>query len=192
MGIWANRTVGLKMLECAFAQGYGEAAYRLGRTLDIDKNYARALAVLHEGVKFGSKDAASYLFVSFDEVEPLTSNLIDVARAKRYSTLAEALEFNPDLRFPNLDKVLPLPPADLPFWDGKRETLIDAAKPAIAAPVVQPAVDAPATHRAFRSTATLGAPGAALRSRHPSWLRAQGPIPRLRRLHFLTDSPFHP
>ena len=27
-----------------------------------------------------------------------------------------------------LDKVLPLPPAALPFWDGKRQTLIDAAK----------------------------------------------------------------
>ena len=149
MGVWGNSKVGIKMLECAFAQGYGEAAYKLGQTLNLaDKNYARALAVLHEGVKFGSKDAASYLFASFDEVDPLTANVIDRARAERYSTLAAALELNPDLRFPNLDKVLPLPPASLPFWDGKRETLIDAAKAVI---LKQPTPATPGANRTGRA-----------------------------------------
>jgi hypothetical protein len=39
------------------------------------------------------------------------------------------IHLNPDLRLPNLDKVLPLPPAVLPYWDGKKKSLIDGAKP---------------------------------------------------------------
>ncbi|MGJ7614494.1 MULTISPECIES: DUF6396 domain-containing protein [unclassified Variovorax] len=154
MGVWGNSKVGIKMLECAFAQGHGEAAYKLGQTLNlVDKNYARALAVLHEGVKFGSSDAASYLFASFDDVDPLTFNLIDRARAERYSTIAAALELNPDLRLPNLDKVLPLPPAALPFWDGKRETLIDAAKAVI---VKHPTPATPGANRTGRAHVPQG------------------------------------
>ena len=138
MGVWANRKVALKLLHCAFAQGSGDGAYELGLTLDVvDHNYGRALLVQHEGVKFGSRDSARALSVSFGLQRPLTGNLIDSARADRYSTLYEALEHNPDLRFPNLDKVLPLPPADLPFWDGKRKTLIDAAKTVVVKPVAQ-------------------------------------------------------
>lgn len=148
MGTWGNRKVGLKMLECAFAQGYGEAAYRLGQTLMIDKDYVRALVIYHEGVKFGSMDAANGLSSYFTRVTPLTGNLIDRTRAERYSLLGDALELNPDLRFPNLDKVLPLPPASLPFWDGKRETLIDAAKAVI---VKQPTPVTPGTNRTGRA-----------------------------------------
>jgi hypothetical protein len=129
-GFWGNSTVGIKMMECAFVQGYGEAGYRLGQTLNLDgKNYVRALVALHEGTKFGSKNAANYLSSSFTRVEPLTSNQIDRSRSERYSLLGDALELNPDLLFPNLDKVLPLPPAPLPFWDGQPETLINAARP---------------------------------------------------------------
>ncbi|WP_219553143.1 DUF6396 domain-containing protein [Klebsiella pneumoniae] len=29
------------------------------------------------------------------------------------------------LKLPNLDKILPLPPAPLPKWDGNAKTLID-------------------------------------------------------------------
>ncbi len=149
MGVWGNSKIGIQMLECAFAQGNGDAAYRLGQSIELDgKDYPHALAIYHEGVKFGSKDAAGALVASFDEIEPLTGNLIDRARVERYSLLGDALELNPDLRFPNLDKVLPLPPADLPFWDGKRETLIDAAKPAIVEPVVAPNPGASRTGRA--------------------------------------------
>jgi hypothetical protein len=147
-GFWGNSNVGIKMKECAFAQGYGKAGYELGSSLNIEKHYGRALVVLHEGVKFGSGDAASYLFASFDELDPLTGNLVDRARAERYSTLAEALELNPDLRFPNLDKVLPLPPAPLPFWDGQRETLINAAKAVVVEPPAQATPGADRTGRA--------------------------------------------
>lgn len=135
-GFWGNREIALKMLECSFAQGSGEGAYELATTLanrdgKTPEFYARALLIYHEGVKLGCKDCANTLSVRFDRTTPLTGNTIDTARAERYSELGDALELNPDLRFPNLDKVLPLPPAPLPFWDGERETLIDAAKAVI-------------------------------------------------------------
>jgi len=148
-GFWGNRKVALKMLECGFAQGNGAAAHQLAMTLkNVDEDYARALRIYHEGVKLGCKDCARDLSVSFGLARPLTGNTIDKTRDKRYSTLHEALELNPDLRFPNLDKVLPLPPASLPFWDGKRETLIDAAKAII---VKQPTPATPGANRTGRT-----------------------------------------
>lgn len=62
------------------------------------------------------------------QAPPLVHHFIDPARGQRYSVLGDALWLNPDLRFPNLDKVLPLPPAPLPQWDGKPKSLINAAK----------------------------------------------------------------
>jgi hypothetical protein len=131
---WANMPVARKMLECGFSQGGAEAAYYLHffytREASTREDKARALAILHEGVKLGSTDCAGTLFAEFDgpanRVEMLAP-FIDKARAARYLMLANALEFNPLRRFPNLDKVVPLPPAPLPRWDGKRETLLKAA-----------------------------------------------------------------
>jgi len=148
-GFWGNREVGLKMLECGFAQGNGSAAYFLAMSRkNGDQDYVRALKIYHDGVKFGSRDCARDLSVSFDEIEPLTGNTIDTARADRYRELRAALELNPDLRFPNLDKVLPLPPAELPTWDGRRETLIDAAKGLVPIPTVRPTPGSQRTGRA--------------------------------------------
>ncbi|WP_249172917.1 PAAR domain-containing protein [Burkholderia vietnamiensis] len=132
---WGNATIGMDMLQCALAQGYGDAAYDLGSLYKgtTSDSKLRALGVLHEGVKLGcakcAKDLASE-FRGFD----LTSgnNLvghIDAARAERYFKLGQALEhYQGRLKLPNLDKVLPLPPAPLPKWDGNVKTLIDAAK----------------------------------------------------------------
>jgi hypothetical protein len=135
-GFWGNLPVAMPMLECALAQGYGDAAEELGFLYadpETPEAKLRAIKVLHEGVKLGSAKCASKLSIEFDGFN-LTSgrNLpghIDEARSERYSTLARALEFYPGrLKLPNLDKVLPLPPAPLPKWDGNRQTLIDAAK----------------------------------------------------------------
>jgi len=152
-GFWGNRDVALKMLECGIAQGSGDAAFALGITLNVDdkslgEDYSRALKALHDGVKFGSAQSADYLSASFDDIEPLTGNAIDTVRAERYNELGEALLLNPDLRLPNLDKVLPLPPARLPMWDGKRETLVNAAKGIIVVAVAPPTPGSERTGRA--------------------------------------------
>ncbi|WP_246542446.1 DUF6396 domain-containing protein, partial [Collimonas antrihumi] len=130
---WRNAIIGIKMLECAFAQGNGDAALELGVTFR-NKDKPRALNYLHEGVKFGSAGSANYLRSKFQENGGLAPHGIDNARADRYEVFGDALDHNPDLRFPNLDKVLPLPPAKLPQWSGKPEDLINAAKPVIPAP----------------------------------------------------------
>jgi TPR repeat protein len=139
-GFWGNRKIALKMLECGFAQGNGDAAYALGTTLvgsdkSLGEDNERALKILHEGVKYGSAKSAGYLFGAFDDGDPIAGNVKDRPRAERYSVLADRLERDPDLRLPNLDKVLPLPPSKLPKWDGNKETLINAAKAVMSVPV---------------------------------------------------------
>ena len=143
-GYWANIPVASGMLECALAQGYGPAAYTLAdlqgwpRAADgkiigprTSDNRALALTTLHTGVKFGCSNCARSLSIDFGDPLELADMIVphlDKARSERYVVLHNALILNPLLRFPNLDKVLPLPPAALPPWDGDKQTLINAAK----------------------------------------------------------------
>ena len=141
--MWGNIPVATKMLECAVAQGYGPAAYDLyylyyvvrtpdgtsdGETTAETKE--RALQVLHVGVRLGCEKCANKLTIEFGDPFDLANMVvpyIDKARAERYGVLNRELGFNPNARFPNLDKVLPLPPAALPPWNGDRDTLLRAA-----------------------------------------------------------------
>ncbi len=141
--MWANVPIGVKMMECAFGQGFGPVAedlsywYAVPRAPDgriigerTSETRARAIKVLHQGVKFGCADCAASLWIEFDHpFDPtyMLAPFIDKTRGERYRVLSKALEFDPGRRFPNLDKVLPLPPAQLPSWDGKRDTLLEAA-----------------------------------------------------------------
>jgi tetratricopeptide (TPR) repeat protein len=113
---WGNIPVAHKMLQCAVDQGNKVAAYEYGTNLHAEGiNKQKALEVLHLGVKFGSDDCASYLSAGFRSDLRLVP-FIDEIRADRYQILGIALRENADLRFPNLDAVLPLPPAKLPPW----------------------------------------------------------------------------
>jgi len=158
---WGNRLVGLKMLECAFAQGSAKGAYELAITLvgnnpELQENDERALRVFHEGVKLGSQQSAGYLSSSFRHGEKPVQGGPDTSRADRYHALANALYYNPDLRFPNLDKVLPLPPAQLPQWDmSAPKTLIDAAKAVVPAASSPPQAPAPAPAPTSQRTSQL-------------------------------------
>jgi hypothetical protein len=135
---WNNKAVGIKMLECAYGQGNGDAAFLLGQSYQspADRNAtredkARALLVFHQGVKYGSELSANRLRIEFSRpqnLEQMIAPYIDPDRAERYRVLSEALSFDPSDRFPNLDKVLPLPPARLPPWNGDRDTLLNAAR----------------------------------------------------------------
>ncbi|MCC2963158.1 sel1 repeat family protein [Massilia sp. IC2-278] len=139
---WANRNVGLKMLECAYAQGDGRAGYELGLDYAIlgqtDKTKkVPALRYFHEAAKLGSERAANFLGVDFHSGPSTAASVaaeVDKSRSERYMVLGDALFRNSDLRFPNLDKVLPLPPAKLPMWNGDKETLINAAKAVVPKP----------------------------------------------------------
>jgi TPR repeat protein len=130
------------MLNCALIQGHGAAAYKLGLLEEIRNHDARAIGLYQEGVKFGSKDCASSLYLLFIKGNWGGENdgnsaaldaigiVADQDRAKRYRELEDALAINPDLRFTRLDERLPLPPAPLPEWrtiDDMLEPESDAA-----------------------------------------------------------------
>ncbi|MEK7893099.1 tetratricopeptide repeat protein [Burkholderia contaminans] len=141
---WGNLPVATKMLECALAQGYGAAADKLSYIYrgTTPESKSRALLVLHEGVKLGCAECADNLSTEFNGFgltrgENLIGH-IDKARAQRYSKIGDVLKlYDGRLRLPNLDKVLPLPPAPLPKWNGDVQTLINAAK-AITPPAKSP------------------------------------------------------
>jgi hypothetical protein len=133
---WGNLPVAQKMLECAVAQGYGDAAEELGMIYarpNTAEAKLRALKTLHEGAKLGCAGCANYLSAEFSGFDlSKGTNLIghiDNAREQRYGKIGDLLKlYQGRLRLPNLDKVLPLPPASLPKWDGNVQTLINAAK----------------------------------------------------------------
>ena len=129
---WGNWPIGKKMMECAFAQGSAEGSYLLGLALNAraesPKDYRRALEVMHEGVRLGNQESANYLFASFHGGDPIVGRAKDPFRARRYKAISERLRLDHYLKLPNLDRVLPLPPASLPRWDSNPDTLIDAAK----------------------------------------------------------------
>ena len=134
---WANAKIGTKMLECAYAQGDGNAAFELNLIYSIPfdhdvtkEDLNRTLKVLHNGVKFGCQKCAARLSLQFNNPDGSARRIapyVDKSRAERYRILSRTLGFNPERRFPNLDAILPLPPSDLPPWNGDSDTLINAA-----------------------------------------------------------------
>ncbi|MES2296122.1 MAG: DUF6396 domain-containing protein [Pseudomonadota bacterium] len=149
-GQWSNIPLAMKMFACAASQGYGNAAHDLHYlvrspsdvTDKIDapetvESRTRALKVLHEGVKIGCLNCANKLWVEFGHPHDLSNMLapfIDKARSERYAVLRNALGYNNYRRFPNLDRMVPLPPAKLPPWDGTRESLLAAVMSVSPAP----------------------------------------------------------
>lgn len=118
------------MVQCAFMQGHGPAAYKSGIRAKVKKQYMEAVKFQQEGVKFGCKDCAASLELLFlnedgpgntDDEKAEWRGLgirSDAERARRYNAIYDALVINPDLRLKLLDKVLPLPQAKLPEWSG--------------------------------------------------------------------------
>jgi hypothetical protein len=120
---------------CAYKQGHGPAAYKLGIRANLLKNFATAFEYYQAGTRFGSTRCAAALMLIFDtekwsrrdkadqdalkrlEVMP------DTARSERYTQILNALEINPDLKLTGLDQVLPLPPAELPAWQGIEDAI---------------------------------------------------------------------
>jgi len=157
-GYWSNFPIAIKMVECALAQGYGPAAQELEYMYDgprapdgtdlggaTPETRDRVMRALHEGIKGGCMMCAVSLAIEFDHpTQPANMFVpfIDYARGERYAMLRDALDFNPDRRFPNLDKILPLPPANLPPWDGKRESLLAAAMAVVPLSEAPPATEA--------------------------------------------------
>jgi len=130
------------MLQCAYQQGHGRAAYELALNAEVAMKFQEALLIYQNGVKFGSVECARNLRIIFNQGYWSTGSVkereatetlgirIDAERESRYRAIHDALEINPDLRLNRLDAVLPLPPAKLPAWSG----IEDAIEPESNAP----------------------------------------------------------
>lgn len=117
--------VGKQMLLCAAEQGHGEAGVDLGVYLQDDKEFSKALVAFQLGAKGGNATAAAFLKDAFTASPSDTLNFLDVAidheRSRRYAIVSSFLADYDYLNatVPELDDVIPLPPAKLPPWDGK-------------------------------------------------------------------------
>ena len=124
-----NIPVATSMLECAMANAYGDAAVPLsdivGRPRGSDGTFsgpptdaskARGLAVLQEGVKLGSREAAASLAGYFAAMNFVTPCPVLAMRSRYYRFLGASLDEKNPVRLPNLDAAVPLPPAPLPDW----------------------------------------------------------------------------
>ena len=115
-----------QLLSCSSEQGFGEASEMLGLGYEGDKEYSKALEAFHQGVKNGSELSANVLSEVFHnkrENKYLDDlNLTeDSERARRYKIIGDYLYEKDYLqpKVPDLDDIVPLPPAPLPEWDGK-------------------------------------------------------------------------
>ncbi|WP_241009499.1 DUF6396 domain-containing protein [Aggregatibacter actinomycetemcomitans] len=116
----------IDLLLFASNQGLGVASESLGIGYQSDKNYKEAVKVFHQGVKNGSDASARRLSRGFGtDFSPEDFYYLaltrDPERAIRYKMIGEYLShkyyLNPQV--PDLDEIIPLPPAPLPAWDGK-------------------------------------------------------------------------
>ncbi|KAI2671131.1 sel1 repeat family protein [Pseudomonas sp. TNT3] len=122
--------IALQMYRCAAEQGNGKAAIAAGVYLKNKKQYQVALETFQLGVAAGDETAAGWLEDAFrnpprsDELNYLGQEE-DLERAERYKKiwriLANYSYANP--KVPEINDILPLPPAKLPAWDGKLKWL---------------------------------------------------------------------
>jgi uncharacterized protein len=117
--------VALQMYRCAADQGHGNAATSLAIGREVDKFYGEAIKAFLQGVMAGDALAASFLEAGFKGPAPddrlnylAVSN--DPERSHRYRLIRKFQDNNEGLnpRVPDIDKIVPLPPAPLPAWDG--------------------------------------------------------------------------
>ncbi|MEO6855511.1 MAG: DUF6396 domain-containing protein [Rhodoferax sp.] len=121
--------IGLQMQRCAAEQGHAAAALDLGVYIYEEKP-REAMEAYQLGAKAGSTQAASRLQDGFTNTDPaigyyLGQTKADPERARRYKVIGKMLSDYDyrDPKVPELDSIVPLPPAKLPPWDGKLQWL---------------------------------------------------------------------
>jgi TPR repeat protein len=135
---------GHEMLRCAADQGHNNATYNAAFFLEEKEKYAEALKYYHLAVKLGGVDEADLLWRFFTPSRKSGLGLDkDEERAVRYEKISSALSNSglgyrsncdggwldydciPADEILEIDEIVPLPPAELPEWDGKIKYLDD-------------------------------------------------------------------
>jgi TPR repeat protein len=122
--------VARQMRRCAAEQSHGKSAVALGVHFKNKGKYQEALEVFQMGVAAGNDGAAGRLEEGFrgpksvDRLHYLGQQE-DLERADRYKEIWKILSgysyANP--KVPEINEIVPLPPAKLPAWDGKLQWL---------------------------------------------------------------------
>ena len=118
-----------QMHRCAAEQGHGNAALALAIYLKGKRQFSDALEILQMGVLGGDESAAGGMDKAFrkQSVDSLFffGQAEDLERAERYNKIWKVLAnysyAGPSI--PEINEILPLPPAKLPPWDGKLQWL---------------------------------------------------------------------
>jgi len=118
--------IAMQMYRCAAEQGHGKAAVGLGLHLKGEQRYHEALEALQLGVADGHSTSSSFLSKGFRGPPPedtlyYLGQQQDLERAERYYAIWDMLAgwSYADPKVPEINDIVPLPPAKLPPWDGK-------------------------------------------------------------------------
>ncbi|TKK13765.1 sel1 repeat family protein [Enterobacter cancerogenus] len=166
-----------QMLRCAAEQGDGKAAGELGIDMQINERYQDAIEAFQLGVAVGDGSSARFLANGFNGPEPTDplyylAQPADPERARRYKVISKILSnysyASPVV--PEINDIVPLPPAPLPEWDGRlkwveeREANIPPPKPgeALIAELARAKQLNPATGRPLPSSPDFEKDGTAL------------------------------
>jgi uncharacterized protein len=145
-------SIAVQMWQCAADQGFGDAANTLGIYLHVDERYPEAIRAFQQGVAAGSTMSAFFLQHGFQPPIPSQAQLStsqqlyylslpdDPERSRRYELIGKFLDANDgrNPKIPDIDQIVPLPPAELPEWDG---TFQWQKEQAAATPPAKPADD---------------------------------------------------
>ncbi|MEJ5115786.1 DUF6396 domain-containing protein, partial [Erwinia billingiae] len=113
------------MWRCAAEQGSGEAANALGNDQAVEGDYRQAVEAFQLGVAAGDETSAYALEQGFRGPAPSDTLYYlgqqkDPERAQRYKIISKVLGnysyAHPTV--PEINDIVPLPPAPLPAWDG--------------------------------------------------------------------------
>ena len=114
-----------QMRQCATDQGHGKAALMLAVDLQVDKHYSEAVKAFQKGAQAGDPNAASFLkngFIAPSSEEDIYYLALpgDPERSRRYKLIGDFIDANDgrNPKVPDIDQIVPLPPAKLPPWDG--------------------------------------------------------------------------
>ena len=131
-----------QMRRCAAEQWEGKAAVMLGINLQGKGHYQDAIKAFQLGVAAGDGSSARFLANGFNGPEPTNplyylAQPADPERARRYKVISKILSnySYASPKVPEINDIVPLPPAPLPAWDGRlrwveeREANIPPPKP---------------------------------------------------------------
>ncbi|GAB7536970.1 hypothetical protein BGC_31880 [Burkholderia sp. 3C] len=117
-----------QMRQCAADQGHGRAAYELAIHLAYIGRSDGAVLAYQKGVAAGVSGTAMNLEKAFLSPESIDKQFAldvpkDPERSRRYRIIAQFLRNNQlaNPKVPDVDQIVPLPPAKLPPWDGTFE-----------------------------------------------------------------------